>query len=187
MHRENLGNEEEVFSQQRHIPDNSVSMELSFSEYAHVRIEMKNDSPFQYASRNSGDCKVSFKFPSRPRTSLHREIAQAVLRGWKTHRRTNFDADHRARRIRVRDCERRHFARQLVHVWAHYGLRSRSGSLSFRSSLSFFFLLSRIRIFAVSLSSLLGIIRPITLCLNIYRAALGKHEPSLCMGAQHMG
>lgn len=32
-----------------------------------------------------------------------------------------------------------------------------------------------------------GIIRPITLCLNIYRAALGKHEPSLCMGAQHVG
>ena len=31
------------------------------------------------------------------------------------------------------------------------------------------------------------IIRPITLCLNIYRAALGKHEPSLCMGAQHVG
>lgn len=85
----------------------------------------------------------------------------------------------------VRDCERRHFAKQLLHAQEHYGLRPRSGSLYLSFYLSPF--LSHTCISTVSLSCSLGIIQPITLCLNIYRAALGKHEPSLCMGAQHVG
>lgn len=102
---------------------NFLEAQSRFSK--HACSEMKNNCPFQYASCNC-DAAIKSPLPSStfepPREFPSRtESASAD----KFRSRSSYMAY-------VRDCERRHFARQLLHAQAHYGLRPRSGtSLSF--------------------------------------------------------
>lgn len=98
---------------------NFLGAQSRFSK--HACSEMKNNCPFQYASCN---CGAAIKSPLPSSTfELPREFPSRTesASADKFRSRSSYMAY-------VRDCERRHFARQLLHAQAHYGLRPRSGT-----------------------------------------------------------
>lgn len=89
--------------------------------------------------------QTAVKFPlSFSIFKLHRESPSRVSRS--PTRMGNASADKFRSRSSyiayVRDCERRHFAKQLLHAQEHYGLRPRSSSLYLSFYLPLFFPLS---------------------------------------------
>lgn len=165
---------------------NFLEAQSRFSK--HACSEMKNNCPFQYASCN---CDAAIKVSAAVfylRATSRISIADGkriggqisipiVVHGVCTRlRKTPFRETTAARSSALRIASSFWYIPILLSpVPLPPSFPSRSLSLP------------RTRASTASSSRALRIIRPITLCLNIYRAALGKHEPSLCMGAQHVG
>lgn len=163
---------------------NFLEAQSRFSK--HACSEMKNNCPFQYASvQLRRSYKVStavFYLRATSRISIAdgKRIGgqisiPIVVHGVCTRlRKTPFRETTAARSSALR------IASSFWYILS-FSLSHPPPLLSLSLSLP------RTRASTASSSRALRIIRPITLCLNIYRAALGKHEPSLCMGAQHVG